>query len=152
MFDKWHYFFWKQISLNIFTFVNVAVLQFIYLLNFNRKDSLIWMTVNHTFISPFSNIVSMLSVNVYVVTIEIDVVCAPQKRESARCTVDAATFVKMSGEACIHTHGWQLLGLNMGLNGNLCSFFPLYYIKYFIDHHQNCSWHLNEWVTCIYVL
>ena len=72
-------------------------------------------------------------------TIEIDAVCAPQKRESARCTVEAATFVKMSGEACIHTHGWQLLGLNMGLNGNLCSFFPLYYIKYFIDHHQSCA-------------
>ena len=65
--------------------------------------------------------------------------CAPQKRDRARCTVEAATFVKMSGEACIHTHEWQLLGLNMGLNGNLCSFFPLYYIKYFIDHHQSCA-------------
>ena len=26
--------------------------------------------------------------------------------------------VKMSGDACNHTHEWQLLGLNMGLNGN----------------------------------
>ena len=79
-------------------------------------------------------------------------VCTTEKRESARCMAEAATFVKMSGEACIHTHGWQLLGLNMGLNGNLGSFFPLYYIKYFIDHHQNCSWHLNEWVKCNYEL
>ena len=52
-------------------------------------------------------------------------VCSALERESASSTVQAATFVKMSGEACIHTHEWQLLGLNMGLNGNLSSFFPL---------------------------
>ena len=32
--------------------------------------------------------------------------------------VPAATYVKMSGDACNHTHEWQLLGLNMGLDGN----------------------------------
>ena len=26
--------------------------------------------------------------------------------------------VKMTGDACNQTHEWQLLGLNMGLNGN----------------------------------
>ena len=26
--------------------------------------------------------------------------------------------VKLSGDACTHTHEWQLLGLYMGLNGN----------------------------------
>ena len=40
------------------------------------------------------------------------------ERERASCTVEAATIVRLSGDACIHTHEWQLLGLNMGLNGN----------------------------------
>ena len=40
------------------------------------------------------------------------------ERERASSSVPAATFVKMSGDACNHTHEWQLLGLNMGLNGN----------------------------------
>ena len=44
--------------------------------------------------------------------------CGALERERASCTVEAATFVKLSGNACIHTHEWQLLGLNMGLNGN----------------------------------
>ena len=51
--------------------------------------------------------------------IEIDMcVRSALERERASCTVEAATFVKLSGDACIHTHEWQLLGLNMGLNGN----------------------------------
>ena len=71
-------------------------------------------------------------------TIEIDVcACGALERERASCTVEAATFVKLSGDACIHTHEWQLLGLNMGLNGNFSSLFLLYYILCFIDHHQN---------------
>ena len=41
-----------------------------------------------------------------------------EERERASSSVPAATFVKMSGDACNHTHKWQLLGLNMGLNGN----------------------------------
>ena len=45
-------------------------------------------------------------------------VCVPQKRERASCMVEAATFVKLSGDACTHTHEWQLLRFNMGLNGN----------------------------------
>ena len=45
-------------------------------------------------------------------------VCGALERESASSSVQAATFVKLSGDACIHTHEWQLLGLNMGLNGN----------------------------------
>ena len=45
-------------------------------------------------------------------------VCGTLERERASSSVPAATFVKMSGDACNHTHEWQLLGLNMGLNGN----------------------------------
>ena len=44
--------------------------------------------------------------------------CACLERERASSSVAAATFVKMSGDACNHKHEWQLLGLNMGLNGN----------------------------------
>ena len=45
-------------------------------------------------------------------------VCGTLERERASSSVPAATFVKMSGDACNQTHEWQLLGLNMGLNGN----------------------------------
>ena len=45
-------------------------------------------------------------------------VCGALERERASCTVEAATFVCLSGDACIHTHEGQLLELNMGLNGN----------------------------------
>ena len=38
--------------------------------------------------------------------------------DRASSSVPAATYVKTSGDACNHTHEWQLLGLNMGLNGN----------------------------------
>ena len=43
-------------------------------------------------------------------------VCALE-RERASCTVEAATFVRLSGDACTHTHEGQLLELSMGLNG-----------------------------------
>ena len=31
-------------------------------------------------------------------------VCSALERERASCTVEAATFVKLSGDACFHTH------------------------------------------------
>ena len=46
-------------------------------------------------------------------TIEIDVWCTLKERGLGH-----VVRVKMSGDACNHTHEWQLLGLNMGLNGN----------------------------------
>ena len=60
-------------------------------------------------------------------------------KESANSPVHAETFVKMSGDAWHHTHERQLLGLNMGLNGNFYSLFLLYHILCFIDLHHNCS-------------
>ena len=45
--------------------------------------------------------------------------------------------MKLCGDACNHTHEWQLLRLNMGLNGNFYFLFLLYYILCFLDHHQN---------------
>ena len=41
---------------------------------------------------------------------ERDVVCL--ERENANCMVEAASFVWLSGAACIHTAEWQLLTLN----------------------------------------
>ena len=40
-------------------------------------------------------------------------VCSALERESASSSVQAAAFVKLSGDACIHTHEWQLLALNI---------------------------------------
>ena len=40
-------------------------------------------------------------------------VCGALERESASSSVQAATFVKLSGDACIHTHEGQLLALNI---------------------------------------
>ena len=65
-------------------------------------------------------------------------VCGALERERASSSEHAATFVKMSGGAWNHTHEWQLLGLNMGLNGKFCFLFLLYYIPCFIVHHKNC--------------
>ena len=65
-------------------------------------------------------------------------VCALD-RERASCMVEVATFVRLSGNAYIHTHEGQVLELNMGLNGNFQSLFLLYYILCFIEHHQTFS-------------
>ena len=40
-------------------------------------------------------------------------VCGALERESASSSEQAATYVKLSGDTCIHTHEWQLLALNI---------------------------------------
>ena len=49
---------------------------------------------------------------VLVETIEIDVHALKER------ALGHIGRVKKSGDACNHTHKWQVLGLNMGLNGN----------------------------------
>ena len=55
-----------------------------------------------------------LSIEVFILvpTIEIDVRALKERG------LGHVMRVKMSGDACNHTHKWQLLRLNMGLNGN----------------------------------
>ena len=66
-------------------------------------------------------------------------VCGALERESASSSVQAATFVKLSGDACIHTHEGQLLALNIVILLHFLFFISLILHSMFLCSSQKLS-------------
>ena len=72
------------------------------------------------------------------------------KRESASSSVQAATFVKLSGDACIHTHEGQLLTLNIVILLHFLFFISLILHSMFPCSSQKLSMASN-WISEMYL-
>ena len=71
-----------------------------------------------------------------------DVLCTLKER--GNCTVEAVTFVWLSGGACIHTLEWLLLALNIVILLHYLLFISLILHSMFFLKHKNYPGHLNE--------